>query len=98
MNMINTDERYPILISEFNSLGIQSEAAQYGITHMREIGGGYDSNHEGQADWYVDFYALPDPNYPGCEIRVANTNGDPVWEDGDPATFAELAESVGVTF
>jgi hypothetical protein len=85
---------YNIGIAEFNSTGIRSEAEALGITHMRSIGGGYAEGHEGEADYYVGFYALPHPN--GQEFRVANTNGDPVWEEADPQGFAELAESCGV--
>lgn len=87
---------YDINISEFNGAGIKSAAAEAGITHMREIGGGQADGREG-ADNYVAFYALPDPNFPGAEIRVANTNGDPVWEESDPSVFAELAEQCGVS-
>jgi len=30
------------------------------------------------------------------DVRVADTNGDPVWEESDSATFAELLESEGI--
>lgn len=30
-------------------------------------------------------------------VRVASTNGDPVWEENDTAEFAELLESEGIT-
>lgn len=85
---------YDIEIAEFNSAGIRSEAEALGITHMRSIGGGYAAGHEGQADYYVGFYAMPHPH--GWEFRVANTNGDPVWEEADQQAFTELAESCGV--
>lgn len=86
---------YDIEIAEFNSAGIRAEAARHKMaTHMRMIGGGYASGHEGQADYYVGFYAIPDRL--GREVRVANTNGDPVWEETDPQAFADLAESCGV--
>lgn len=85
---------YDIEIAEFNSAGIRAEAESLGITHMRSIGGGYAEGHDGEADYYVGFYALPHPK--GWEFRVANTNGDPVWEEADEAGFAELAESCGV--
>ena len=29
-------------------------------------------------------------------VRVAATNGDPVWEESDAAAFAELMESEGI--
>lgn len=85
---------YDIEIAEFNSAGIRAEAKALGITHMRSVGGGYVEGHEGEADYYVGFYALPHPY--GWEYRVANTNGDPVWEGPEGAGFAELAESCGV--
>lgn len=85
---------YEIEIAEFNSAGIQSEAAKNGITHMHFIGGGYADGHDGEADWYVGFYALPHPKY--GDFRVANTNADPVWEEADGQAFADLAESCGV--
>ena len=30
-------------------------------------------------------------------VRVAATNGDPIWEESDLAAFAELLESQGIT-
>lgn len=86
---------YPIDISKFNSAGIRAEARILHITHMREIGGGYIEGHEGQADYYVGFYALPHPE--GWEFRVADTNGDPVWEETDHNAFGELAADCGVS-
>ena len=84
---------YEIEISEFNSSGIRAEAERLGITHMRRLGGGYaDGNNN--PDYYVGFYALPHPG--GWEFRVANTNGNPVWEEEDEQGFSELAESCGV--
>lgn len=85
---------YDIEISEFNSAGIRAEAKKHGITHMREIGSGYVEGHEGEADWFIGFYALLNPK--GWEFRVADTNADPVWEEVDQQAFAELAESCGV--
>ena len=88
--------KYDIEIEGFNSLGIREVAAQCGATHMRFIGGGYANGHDGEADYYVGFYAFPQNTDSTFECRVANTNGDPVWEDEDASVFAELAESVGV--
>lgn len=91
---------YDIEIAEFNSAGIRSVAKEIGVTHMRFIGGGYSKgvnengeatiSHEGEADWYVGFYELENGDL------VANTNGDPVWEEQDAGVFAELAESCDV--
>lgn len=85
---------YDIPIDEFNSAGIRAVAAKLQTTHMRKIGGGYLAGHEGQADYFVGFYALPEVD--GTEVWVANTNGDPVWEFDDPQAFADLAEACGV--
>ena len=92
--MKNINQNYDIDISEFNSAGIKAQAESLGITHMREIGGGYVAGHEGEVDWYIGFYALPHPK--GWEFRVANTNSDPVWEECDEQAFAELAKDCGV--
>ena len=86
---------YDIDVAEFNSAGIRAEALRAGITHMRKVGGGFVSGHEGAADWYVGFYAMLNKKE-GCEYRVANTNGDPVWEEQDTQAFADLAEQCGV--
>lgn len=94
ITMSTTSTAYDIVIAGFNSAGIRAEAESVGITHMRSIGGGYAEGHEGEADYYVGFYALPHPG--GWEFRVANTNGAPVWEEAYPAAFAALAESCGV--
>lgn len=85
---------YEIEIAEFNSSGIRAEAKKQGITHMHKIGGGFVAGHENEADWYVGFYSLPHPKY--GDFRVANTNGDPVWEEDDAQAFADLAEQCGV--
>lgn len=77
------NQKYEIEIAEFNSAGIRAEAAKHGITHMRYLGG----NNE------IGIYALPLQN--GAEIRVANTNGDPVWEEADTQEFAKLLEEIG---
>lgn len=80
---------YDIAIADFNSAGIRAVARELGITHMRLLG------ISGEGDHRVGFYALPHPRR-GWEIRVANTNGDPVWEEEDAQEFAELAEECGI--
>lgn len=87
--------KYDIEIAEFNSSGIKAEALRAGITHMRKVGGGFVEGHEGEADWYVGFYAMLNKKE-GWEYRVANTNADPVWEEADAQAFADLAEQCGV--
>lgn len=39
-----------IEVAEFNSAGIQAEAMQLGITHMREIGGVLNGGRDGELD------------------------------------------------
>jgi len=88
------ERKYEIEIAEYNSSGIRAIARQAGISHMRLIGSGYLPGHEDQPDYRITFFALP---YQGYEMRVADTNGDPIWEEEDQQYFAELAKSVGVT-
>lgn len=83
---------YDVEIAEYNSADIRYEGAQVGATHMRLIGEGYHLGRQ-EADAKVRFFAIPGPH---GEFRVADTNGDPVWENNDPQGFAELAESCGV--
>lgn len=75
---------YPIEIESYNSAGIRSEARVLGITHMREV------ERHGEGDQRIMVFALLRSD--GCEIRVVDTNGDPVWEENDPTGFAELTE------
>ena len=84
-----TNDKYDIEIAEFNSADIRHVAKEMGATHMRHIGGGYADGRADDDNAYVDFYALPHPD--GWEIKVADTNGDPVWEEDEG--FFDLAES-----
>lgn len=84
---------YDTAIVDFNSAGIRAAARDNGITHMRLVGTGYMAGHEGEADYRVSIYALPSQ---GAEYLVADTNGDPVWEEADQQGFAALAESCGI--
>jgi len=79
---------YDIEIETFNSAGIRAEARRSGITHMRHVGAGFCAGAR------VEFYALKHPKF--GEFRVADTNGDPVWEECDAQAFADLAEECGV--
>ena len=73
-----------ISIADINSGGIAREARKAGITTITQLG---DNGKSGDAR--VTVYQLGD-------VRVANTNGDPVWEESDHAAFAELLESEGI--
>jgi len=86
---------YPIVIEDYNSSGIRDLSKSIGATHMRKIGSGFCSGHDGEADYHVSFFAFLHPRE-GWEIRVADTNGDPVWEEEDQQGFLELAADCGV--
>lgn len=74
-----------ISIENLNSIGIAVEARKAGITTVTKLG---DNGKSGDAR--VTVYQLGD-------VRVADTNGDPVWEESDHAAFAELLESEGIS-
>ena len=73
-----------IRIEDINSIGIAVEARKAGITTVTKFG---DNGKSGDAR--VTVYQLGD-------VRVAATNGDPIWEEADRAAFAELIESEGI--
>ena len=74
-----------ISIENLNSAGIVAEARRAGLSTVTKLG---DNGKSGDAR--VTIYQLGD-------VRVADTNGDPVWEESDSATFAELLESEGIS-
>ena len=74
-----------ISIEDINSIGIAVEARKAGITTVTLLG---DNGKSGDAR--VTVYQLGD-------VRVADTNGDPIWEESDHAAFAELLESEGIS-
>ena len=73
-----------IRIEDINSIGIAHEARKAGITTVTLLG---DNGKTGDAR--ITVYQLGD-------VRVADTNGDPVWEEQCQATFADLLESEGI--
>lgn len=73
-----------ISINDINSAGIAIEARKAGISTVTKLA---DNGKSGDAR--VTIYQLGD-------VRVADTNGDPVWEESDSQTFAELLESEGI--
>ena len=72
-------------ISSINSRGIYRQAKIDGIETVTHLG---DNGKTGDAR--VTVYQLGD-------VRVADTNGDPVWEESDHAAFNELLESEGIS-
>jgi len=71
-------------IRRINSRGITRQAKSEGIAFATKLG---DNGKNGDAR--VTVYQLGD-------VRVADTNGDPVWEEQDEAAFAELLETEGI--
>jgi hypothetical protein len=71
-------------IRRINSRGIARQAKAEGIAFATELG---DNGKNGDAR--VTVYQLGD-------MRVADTNGDPIWEEQDHAAFAELLETEGI--
>ena len=70
---------YAIVISEYDSPGIQDEAAAHGITHMRLIASGYFWDGITKAT----LLALP---VEGGETRVLDFHDGPMWEEAENAT------------
>ncbi len=75
-----------ISIADINSGGIAHESRKAGITSATLLG---DNGKSGDAR--VTVYQIGD-------VRVANTNGDPVWEESDHAAFVEFLESEGISW
>jgi hypothetical protein len=71
-------------ISSINSREIYRRAKAVGIATVTYLG-----DNRKQGDARVTVYQFGD-------VRVANTNGDPVWEECDHAAFAELLETEGI--
>lgn len=82
MKTLSTSEI--INVEDINSIGIAVEAHKAGISTVTKLG---DNGKSGDAR--VTVYQLGD-------VLVADTNGDPVWEESDSAAFAELLESEGI--
>lgn len=78
-----------IHISEINSAGIVSEAKAAGLSNVELIGEYDHPSHPGSSDWSIRLYELNG-------VRVADTNGEPVWEEDDRSAFADLLEEYGV--
>ena len=76
-------------ITEINSHGIVSECGKMGVDHVELLAEGHSDGNWGNSDSRVRFYLI------GFRF-VADTNGDPVWEENDPLAFDELAEACEV--
>jgi len=80
-----------ISVEDLNSSGIVSVCRESGITRIEKLGRFEHPDHPG-SDWAITIYNL-DTASGG---RVAETNGDPVWEEADPSAFAELLAIYGI--
>lgn len=78
-----------IHISEVNSVGIISEAKAAGLNIVQLLGEFEHPDHPGSGDWSIRLYDVGG-------VRVADTNGDPVWEEDDRSAFEELLEEYSV--
>lgn len=76
-------------ITDINSNGIVSECEKLGITHIELLAEGHSDGNQDNPNSRVRFYSV------GC-VCVADTNGDPIWEEDDPRAFAELIEACKV--
>lgn len=83
-NTINT-----ITISSYNSASIKAIASKLGVAHMELIAQGRADGDSNNPNSLIRFFKIG-------ETRVADTNGDPIWEDEDMQAFAELAAECGV--
>ena len=84
------DQEYTLEISKYNSADIRRIAEKAGVETMKLIGEGHSDGDLNNCNSRVSFFELSDG------MRVADTNGDPIWEDEDASIFAELAESCDV--
>lgn len=70
-------------IDEITSLGIRKEMERQGVSHADLLG------TTGAGDSRIAIYQIGG-------VRVAETNGEPVWEESDPEGFAAAAEMCGL--
>ena len=78
-----------VLVGDLNSIGIAGAARAAGCEYVTLIGVYDHPDHPGNSDWRIRLYEFNG-------IRVADTNGDPVWEEDDYTAFAALLDEYGV--
>lgn len=74
-----------ISIEDINSAGIKAQAKIDGIKEITLLGTFDHPDHQGSNDWRIRIY-----DFGG--VKVADTNGDPVWEESDPSAWASMME------
>jgi len=79
-------------IADINSAEIQHFATEAGIAEATLLGKG--EARPGDANSLCAFYLLGDEL---GGVRVATTNGDPIWEESAPEDFANLAAACGLS-
>ena len=72
--------------ADINSQGIKIEATRQGVSELDFLGKFQHPEHPDSNDWAICIYRFP------SGMRVAVTNGDPVWEETDLQLFAKLLE------
>lgn len=75
-----------IKIEDINSAGIQAQARKDGLKEVTILGTFDHPDHENSNDWRIRVY-----DFGG--VKVADTNGDPVWAESDPEAWAEMMET-----
>jgi len=74
-----------IKIEDINSAGIQAQAKIDGINEITLLGTFDHPDHQGSNDWRIRIYAFGG-------VKVADTNGGPVWEESDLSAWADMME------
>ena len=87
--IIESEDGDRVRVGDLNSIGIAGAARAAGCEHVALVGEYEHPDHPGSKDWSIRLYFVGD-------VCVADTNGDPVWEQDDPAAFAELLAEYGV--
>ena len=78
-----------ISIQDINSAGITAQAKIDGITEVTLLGTYDHPDRPGSNDGRIRIY-----DFGG--VKVADTNGDPVWEETCPATWLEMMKEYEV--
>ena len=78
-----------IKIQDINSAGITAQAKIDGITELTHLGTYEHPDHPGSNDWTIRVY-----DFGG--VKVADTNGDPVWQENCPNAWRHLMQSYGI--
>ena len=78
-----------VSIDSVNSVSIQDEYRAAHCNHADFFGEFRHPAHLDSQDWCITLYSV-------CDALVLSTNGDPVWQEGDPEGFAALVSEYGI--